>query len=242
MLTIKNIHKSYGGGVILEDISLTVTKGAVLSILGKSGGGKTTLLKIIAGLLPQDRGMIEMEDCVMDNIPAHQRQIIYLYQEPLLFPHLNVFENLAFGLRLRKENKSAIVTKVEKIATELELSAHLSKMPGQLSGGQRQRVSFGRALILNPKILLLDEPFGNLDAQTRKTMQELFKKVAQEHNITAIFVTHDLKEALIVGDRLGMLQRGKINLYNSKDAFINDINTGASEEIAFWQQMLHLKR
>jgi ABC-type sugar transport system ATPase subunit len=237
MLAIKNISKTYGASIILEDVSITLGRGTILSILGKSGGGKTTLLKIIAGLLAQDSGTIAMNGIGLDEIPAYRRHIMYLYQEPLLFPHLNVFNNLAFGLKLKKEDKHTITEKVHQIAGELEIAEHLKKMPGQLSGGQKQRVSFGRSLILKPDVLLLDEPFGNLDTQTRATMQALFKRVAVEHQITAIFVTHDLKESLLMGNEYAMLQSGRLTLYDSREKFINDPSSGIRSEISFWKKV-----
>ena len=240
MLRIEDIGKSYDGHTVLSKLSVSVNKGEVLSILGKSGCGKTTMLKIIAGLLDHTEGTIEMNGLVINNIPAHLRQIVYLYQEPMLFPHLDVYSNLAFGLKIRKEKNAIIIKKVAQIAEELELSAHLKKMPDQLSGGQKQRVAFGRALVLNPRVLLLDEPFGNLDAQTRAAMQSLFQKMAKEHSITAIFVTHDLKEALVVGTKFGLLEAGQLVVYDSKEQFIGEPKTGIRSEIDFWQQLIQL--
>jgi len=207
----------------------------VLSILGKSGCGKTTLLKIIAGLEHSKEGELQLADQDLTLLAAQQREIVYLYQEPLLFPHLNVFENLAFGLRLRKESKTRIQEKTMKMLLDLELEKEAKRMPQALSGGQRQRVAFGRALIINPKVLLLDEPFGNLDAQTRANMQSLFKKVSEKFNITAVFVTHDLKEALLMGDDFGYMAAGKLEVYKDKKQFLTDTRTGIQEELDFWK-------
>jgi putrescine transport system ATP-binding protein len=210
-----------------------VEERSILSILGKSGSGKTTLLKIIAGLETADHGIITLQKEIVNDVPPHRRNFVYLYQEPLLFPHLNVFENVAFGLRLRKENENIIQQKVLNMLDELELSDQAMKMPTQLSGGQRQRVAFGRALIINPKVLLLDEPFGALDTETRQTMQQLLQKIIAEHPITTLFVTHDLKEAIIMGDRIGVMESGNLKIYNSKKEFVDD-NEKVKGEISFW--------
>ena len=237
MLEIENIGKSFGKMIVVNNLSATVEQGKVLSVLGKSGCGKTTLLRMIAGLLAPDAGLLTLDGMVVNNVPAHQRQMVYLYQEPLLFPHLNVYENIAFGLRLRKENDSVVKEKVMQMLDELELAGQERKSPAQLSGGQRQRVSFGRALVPHPRVLLLDEPFGALDAQTRGAMQSFFQRVAAEHRITAIFVTHDVKEALIIGDRYGLMQAGKLTVYDTREAFIADPQTGVGAELQFWQNL-----
>src|SRR5262249_13796668 len=153
----------------------------------RSGCGKTTLLKIIAGLLDPDSGAVFLQETNINGVPAHKRNIVYLYQEALLFPHLNVFENIAFGLRLRKMPEAIIHNRTMEMIRSLELEEQREKMPHLLSGGQKQRVSFGRALIINPLLLLLDEPFGNLDVGTRAGMQEFFRTVAQKFKITSIF-------------------------------------------------------
>ncbi|MCB0635201.1 MAG: ATP-binding cassette domain-containing protein, partial [Lewinella sp.] len=145
-----------------------------------------------------------------------------------------VFGNLAFGLRLRHAPEDQIRERVDQLLKDLELTEHARKAPAQLSGGQRQRVAFGRALIINPRVLLLDEPFGALDTLTRAGMQQLFKRMAREYAITALFVTHDLKEALLMGDRIAVMDRGRLHTYVSKQAFIEDPATGVGEEIAFW--------
>jgi putrescine transport system ATP-binding protein len=172
----------------------------------------------------------------MNNTPPHQRNIVYLYQEPLLFPHLNVSENIAFGLKIRKQAKDVIASKVAQMLAEIGLEEHAYKSPHQLSGGQLQRVSFARAVVVEPKVLLLDEPFGALDAETRVQMQELFKKMSQKMKLTSLFITHDLKEALTMGDHIGKIEGGHFKRYASKQDFYNDKNSGAQEEAAFWKQ------
>lgn len=235
-LKIQNINKQFGQEQVLQDLSFELEERNMLSILGRSGSGKTTLLKVIAGLEQPDAGEIRLENKVMNEVPPHLRNIVYIYQEPLLFPHLNVFENIAFGLRLRKTSKTTIQAKVLEMLEELELSDQAQKMPHQLSGGQRQRVAFGRALIINPKVLLLDEPFGALDSETRQSMQLLLKKIVDLHPITSIFVTHDLKEAIVMGDQIGIMEKGKLDIYDDKKAFIKH-NESIKNEIDFWKSL-----
>lgn len=233
-LKVANISKTYSNKEVLRDISFGIEAHQTISILGKSGCGKSTLLKIIAGIEKEDSGSIWLNN---ENITSEKpagRNIVYLFQEPLLFPHLNVFENIAFGLRIRKESQQEIKQKVLAMIQSLQLEDQLYKMPHQLSGGQKQRVAFGRALIINPPLILLDEPFSSLDVEVRGDMQDLFKKIAKQFQLTALFVTHDLKEALIMGNIMSYMQDGILKVYNSKEEFINDGKTGVQNEIGFW--------
>ncbi len=235
LLHIKNLSKSFGNEPVLTDVNLHLQQNKVLSLLGSSGSGKTTLLKIIAGLEHQSSGEIFLNETEISRQPPQNRNIVYLYQEALLFPHLNVFENIAFGLRIRKQHNSEINDKVAQMLRYLDLKKHADKMPDQLSGGQKQRVSFGRAMVVEPKLLLLDEPFGALDSNTRQKMQLLFKDLAAEFKLSALFVTHDLKEAIIMGDSIGKIQKGKLLQYNSKQAFFDDETSGVKNEVDFWK-------
>jgi putrescine transport system ATP-binding protein len=233
-LDVRGLSKSFGGERVLEEVSFVLEERRTLSVLGRSGCGKTTLLKLIAGLQGPDRGTIWRRGQDLTALPVERRDTVYLYQEPLLFPHLTVFENLAFGLRLRAVSESEVEARVRHMLESLDLASHRDKASHQLSGGQKQRVSFGRALIVNPSVLLLDEPFSSLDAETREQMQALFKRVAAAYGITAVFVTHDLKEALIVGDAFARLDGGRLRPYASREDFVADPESGVGRERAFW--------
>lgn len=221
---------------MLKSVSFSLAERETLSVLGRSGSGKTTLIRILAGLESADEGEILLKGIRINEQRPQERGIVYLYQEALLFPHLNVFENIAFGLRLRRTPNPELKQKVEEMIVRLGLADQQEKMPHQLSGGQKQRVSFGRALIINPRVLLLDEPFGALDVETRALMQTFLKEVSQDYQITAIFVTHDLKEALLMGDRIGYMREGRLEIYASKADFVADPRTEAQSEINFWQK------
>lgn len=233
-LEVQNIVKSFGHEQVVKDLTFSLDAKKTLSILGKSGCGKTTMLKTIGGLVAPDSGCIRLKGEDITHKKPEKRNSVYLYQEDLLFPHLTAFENIAFGLRLKKIPDSIIKEQVQHMLSSLELGGQSQKMPNQLSGGQRQRVSFGRAIITNPSLLLLDEPFGSLDAGTRHRMQGLFKKLAEEFAITSLFVTHDLKEAVLMGDEIGFMQSGTLKVYTNKKDFISDPNTGVLDEIEFW--------
>ncbi|MDB2606413.1 ABC transporter ATP-binding protein [Zobellia sp.] len=233
-LEVQHIVKSFGDEKVVKDLSFSLQAKQTLSILGKSGCGKTTMLKTIGGLITPDSGKILLNEIDVTETKPEKRNIVYLYQEDLLFPHLNAFENIAFGLRLKKIANSIVEEKVNHMLQSLELEGQAGKMPSQLSGGQRQRVSFGRAISTGPSLLLLDEPFGSLDTGTRKRMQALFKKLTAEFEITSLFVTHDLKEAVLMGDRIGFMEDGILKVYEDKKEFIQDPQTGVQSEIEFW--------
>ena len=235
-LAVKNMFKAYQGESVLCGVSLELEVNQTLAILGKSGCGKTTLLKAIAGLTPA-AGQIYVQGRDINLLKPQLRSAVYLYQEPLLFPHFSVFENIAFGLRLRKLALPEIDRRTAQMLEDLELAKYCHKMPHELSGGQKQRVAFGRALIVQPMLLLLDEPFASLDPETRSNMQALFKRLTAEHGITSLFVTHDLKEALKMGDRLGYMERGKLDLFPDYAAFAADVRTGMNAEIEFWKKL-----
>ena len=236
-LRIENIVKSYGPREVLRGICLAVEANSTISILGKSGCGKSTLLKIIAGLETPDTGRIYLGDTLINDKKPNERNIVYLYQEAMLFPHLTVFENIAFGLRIRKHDKHLIEARVEELLAQLGIENEATKMPHQISGGQKQRVAFGRAIIINPPLLLLDEPFSNLDVETRTSMQQLYKSISVGYNITSLFVTHDLKESLIMGDKISYMENGCLTIYESRQSFVDDLKTGVKNEIEFWNTL-----
>ncbi|HYM60637.1 MAG TPA: ABC transporter ATP-binding protein [Thermoanaerobaculia bacterium] len=233
-LEARGIGKSFGGEDVLRGVDLSVAQQTTLSILGRSGCGKTTLLKIVAGLIAPDAGQVLLRGIDITNLPPQRRHILYLYQEPLLFPHLDAFDNVAFGLRLRDRPEPEVREATETMLAELDLSEQRHKMPHQLSGGQRQRVAFGRALAINPALLLLDEPFSSLDSETRGSMQQLFKRIAARHAITSIFVTHNLKESILMGDAIAHMRDGALHTYATKEAFVQDPGSGVAEEMEFW--------
>ena len=236
-LEVRHFKKRFGNEEVVKDISFSLKGRKTLSILGKSGCGKTTLLKMLGGLVVPDAGSILLRGKDITLERPEKRNIVYLYQEDLLFPHLDAFENVAFGLRLKKIPESTIQDKVKKMLESLELTDQSRKMPQKLSGGQRQRISFGRAIITNPSLLLLDEPFGSLDAGTRQRMQLLFKKLSGEYDTTSLFVTHDLKEAVLMGDEIGFMEAGTLQIYKDKKDFITDPSTGVRDEILFWESL-----
>jgi ABC-type sugar transport system ATPase subunit len=237
-LQVRGLSKSFGSEPVLEDVSLDVSAHETVSVLGRSGSGKTTLLKIIAGLQAADRGDLILDGRTIGDVPPQERGIVYLYQEPLLFPHLDVWENVAFGLRLRGVRGGELERRVEEMIASLELGPHARKRPHQISGGQRQRVSFGRALIVQPALLLLDEPFGNLDAETRAGMQALFQRVAAAYRITSLFVTHDLKEAILMGNRFAHLRAGRLRVFAGLEDFAQDPEIGVMNEVRFWEALI----
>jgi putrescine transport system ATP-binding protein len=233
-LSVRDLTLAFGAEPVLRGVSFGVGPHETLAVLGRSGCGKTTLLKVVAGLLAADAGTVWLDGRPLDGVPPERRGVVYLYQEPLLFPHLDVRGNVAFGLRLRGLPRAEVDARVEQMLAELDLADHAAKGPTQLSGGQRQRVAFGRALIVQPRLLLLDEPFASLDAGTRAAMQDLFRRVAAQHAIPALFVTHDLKEALRLGDRIAVMDAGRLRVYDSREAFAADPASGVAAEVAFW--------
>jgi len=237
LLSLRGLRKAYGDELLFESLDLELAAKHTLVILGRSGCGKSTLLRMLAGLEAVDAGEIRLRDLAINSLPPQQRGIVYLGQEALLFDHLNVFENIAFGLRLRRLTQHEINQRVDAMLSHLGLQTHRHKQVEQLSGGQKQRVAFGRALAVRPEILLLDEPFSSLDADIRADMQQLFRSMAAQFAITALFVTHDAEEALRIGDRFAHLHDGTLTVYADRAEFINDPATGVCRKIDFWQHL-----
>lgn len=213
-IEIRNVTKNYGSFQALTDINLDIHKGELVALLGPSGSGKTTLLRIIAGLESIEEGSIFFDGKDLSNVHVNQRDVGFVFQHYALFKHMTVFENIAFGLKVRKKSlrpsKNEIEQKVNELLDLVQLSGFARRYPSQLSGGQRQRVALARALAVEPKILLLDEPFGALDAKVRKELRRWLRKLHNEIHVTSVFVTHDQEEALDVADRIVIMNKGKI--------------------------------
>lgn len=204
------IDKSFGSVRILEGLNLSVAPGEFLSLLGPSGCGKTTTLSILAGFLTPDAGEVRLAGVPVTRVPTHRRDLGMVFQRYTLFPHMNVFDNIAFGLRLRKVPQQEVERKVNAALDLVRLPGVGTRFPSQLSGGQQQRIALGRAIIVEPKVLLLDEPLSNLDAKLRREMQVELRRIHEELGTTTIYVTHDQEEALVLSDRIAVMQHGKI--------------------------------
>jgi sulfate transport system ATP-binding protein len=213
-IEIRNIRKNFGSFSALNDVSLDVPSGELVALLGPSGCGKTTLLRIIAGLESPDSGSIHFHGEEATERDIRERQVGFVFQHYALFRHMTVFENVAFGLRVRpkntRPNEAEIRRRVHQLLELVQLDWLADRYPPQLSGGQRQRIALARALAVEPKVLLLDEPFGALDAKVRKDLRRWLRRLHDELHITSVFVTHDQEEALEVADRIVVMNQGKI--------------------------------
>lgn len=210
-ITVDGVAKRYGDTTIIDGLSLQIAHGEFFTLLGPSGCGKTTLLRMIAGFITPDAGRILLDDQDITYLPAHKRDTGMVFQDYALFPDKTVFDNVAYGLRVRKFSGAQIKQKVEHLLDRVELGHLAKRTPGELSGGQRQRVALARALVIEPRVLLMDEPLSNLDAKLRIQMRDVIRQLQQEANITAIFVTHDQEEALSMSDRIALLRNGRID-------------------------------
>ena len=209
-LVVSGATKRFGAVTVLDDLSISVAKGEFVSLLGPSGCGKTTLLRCVAGLLRLDRGRILVAGAEITRLPAHKRNIGVVFQNYALFPHLTVAENLGFGLRAQGVSRAEAAPRVAEALALVRMTEHADKPVTALSGGQQQRVAVARALAVRPSLLLLDEPFSALDRKLREVMQVELKHLLREVGITAIFVTHDQEEALVVSDRIAVMNAGRI--------------------------------
>src|SRR6204780_3931971 len=210
LLSIRHVLKRFGPRPVLRGITLDVASGEFLTILGESGSGKTTLLRLIPRFERLDGGEILMDGARLDPIPAHQRQVNTVFQSYAIFPHLSVFENVAYGLRAKNAPKSEIPDRVTQALAMVKMSDFTQSAPSRLSGGQQQRVALARALVNRPRVLLLDEPLSALDANLRRQMQTELKSLQREVGITFIFVTHDQEEAMALSDRIALLRAGHL--------------------------------
>lgn len=219
---LESLIKSYDKKRVIDGIDLTIKDKEFLVLVGSSGCGKSTILRMIAGLEDISGGNIYIGDTKVNNVHPKDRDIAFVFQSYALYPHMTVYENIAFGLKMRKYDKKYIDEKVKEVAKILNLTEYLDRKPKQLSGGQRQRVALGRAIVRNPKVFLMDEPLSNLDAKLRVQMRAEIKKLHEKLQTTFIYVTHDQTEALTMGDRIVVLDKGKIqqvdtptNIYNN---------------------------
>jgi len=230
IIELKDVAKSYDGEIILDHIDLDVHEKEFMTLLGPSGCGKTTTLRIIAGFVTPDTGDVVFEGTKINDVPAYKRHVNTVFQKYALFPHLNVYENIAFALRLNKVSEEEIYNRVEEMLAMVNLRGFEKKDVNLLSGGQQQRVAIARALINKPKVLLLDEPLGALDLKLRKDMQNELKNIQRKTGITFIYVTHDQEEALSMSDTVVVMADGKIqqigtptDIYNEpQNAFVAD--------------------
>jgi sulfate transport system ATP-binding protein len=213
-IQVKNIHKQFGAFTALDDITLDFPTGELVALLGPSGCGKTTLLRIIAGLEQADSGQVLLDGDDASSTHVRERQVGFVFQHYALLKHMTVFDNVAFGMRMKprgqRPSEAKIRDKVHELLNLVQLDWLADRFPSQLSGGQRQRIALARALAVEPRVLLLDEPFGALDAKVRKELRRWLRKLHDELHITSIFVTHDQEEALEVADRVVLMDHGKV--------------------------------
>ncbi|MCY6369464.1 ABC transporter ATP-binding protein [Clostridium ganghwense] len=222
IINLKNIKVSYDGKTdILKDLNLDIEKGQLISLLGPSGCGKTTTLRVIAGFIEPTGGQFVFNEKDYTKIPVHKRNFGLVFQSYALFPHLTVFDNVAFGLKMKKVNKAEINEKVNKILEVVDLGDYKNRYPKELSGGQRQRVAIARALVIKPDLLLLDEPLSNLDAKLRLKMRIEIRKLQQQLGITTVFVTHDQEECFSISDKVAVMNKGVIEQYDTPENIYN---------------------
>jgi len=209
-IAVQNATKRFGAMAAANDVTLTVEEGELFTLLGPSGCGKTTLLRLIAGFYAPDAGEIRFDDRRVNEVPPHERGIGMVFQNYALWPHMTVAQNVAYGLKLRKVPSGDVEQRVHAVLEKVKLGGLDQRYPGQLSGGQQQRVALARALVLNPEILLLDEPLSNLDAKIRIQVRAEIRKLQKELGITTIYVTHDQEEALTLSDRIAVFDKGRL--------------------------------
>lgn len=224
-ISINGVTKKYGDLTIINDLSLDIQHGEFFTLLGASGCGKTTLLRMIAGFIIPDAGRIHIDAQDITNLAAHKRDTGLVFQDYALFPDKTVFDNTAYGLRVRRFSNNEIKRKVNEILERVELGHLHNRYPSELSGGQRQRVALARALVIEPRVLLMDEPLSNLDAKLRIQMRDVIRQLQKELDITAIFVTHDQEEALSMSDRIALLKDGKIDQLDTPEGLYARPNT-----------------
>jgi len=214
-IVVRGVHRSFGDFVALDDVDLDVRPGSLTALLGPSGGGKSTLLRIIAGLDHPDRGTVEIAGRDATFLPPQRRSVGFVFQHYAAFRHLTTARNVAFGLEIRKRPKAEVRARVQELLELVHLEHLADRLPSQLSGGQRQRMALARALAVQPEVLLLDEPFGALDAKVRKELRDWLRRLHDEVHVTTVFVTHDQEEALEVADEIVVINAGRIEQVGS---------------------------
>jgi sulfate transport system ATP-binding protein len=209
-ISVQHVSKRFGDFQALDDVSLDVENGGLTALLGPSGSGKSTLLRVIAGLEQGDTGTVYISGNDATALPAHRRDVGFVFQHYAAFKHMTVAKNIAFGLEIRKRPKQEIRARVADLVSLVQLDGFADRYPSQLSGGQRQRMALARALAVEPEVLLLDEPFGALDARVRRDLREWLRRLHEEVHVTTVFVTHDQEEAMEVADDIVVMNRGRI--------------------------------
>jgi sulfate/thiosulfate transport system ATP-binding protein len=244
MISVSHVSKNYGDFAALDDVSVEIAPNSLTALLGPSGSGKSTLLRAIAGLEVPDAGTIVIEDRDVTGLPPQRRGIGFVFQHYAAFKHMTVRDNVAFGLKIRKRPKAEITAKVDSLLETVGLAGFQGRYPAQLSGGQRQRMALARALAIEPKVLLLDEPFGALDAKVRKELRRWLRRLHDEVQATTVFVTHDQEEAMEVADRVVVMNQGRIEQVGTPDEvyqnpatpfvyeFLGDVNLFHGREYA----------
>ena len=216
-IDVTGVTKKYGDFYALDDVSVSLPTGQLTALLGPSGGGKSTLLRIIAGLDQADTGTVNIEGREATDLPARKRNVGFVFQHYAVFKHMTVAKNVAFGLEIRKRPKDEIDARVREVLDLVHLGQFRDRMPSQLSGGQRQRMALARALAVEPSVLLLDEPFGALDAKVRKELRDWLRRLHDEVAVTTVFVTHDQEEALEVADEIVVINEGRVEQVGTPD-------------------------
>lgn len=216
-IVVDSVTKRFGNFVALDDVSVTIPSGRLTALLGPSGGGKSTLLRVIAGLEAADAGTVNIEGVEATNLPPQKRNVGFVFQHYAAFKHMSVARNVAFGLEIRKRPKEEIRSRVDELLKLVHLQQFADRLPSQLSGGQRQRMALARALAVEPSVLLLDEPFGALDAQVRKELRAWLRRLHDEVHVTTVFVTHDQEEALEVADDIVVINQGRVEQAGTPD-------------------------
>src|ERR671921_1204534 len=221
-IDISGVSKRFGDFVALEDVNVNIPTGQLTALLGPSGGGKSTLLRIIAGLENADSGSVTIEGVDATHLPAQKRNVGFVFQHYAVFKHMTVARNVAFGLEIRKRPKDEIEHRVHELLKLVHLSQFAHRLPSQLSGGQRQRMALARALAVEPSVLLLDEPFGALDAKVRKELRDWLRRLHDDVHVTTVFVTHDQEEALEVADEIVVINEGRVEQIGSPDQLYDE--------------------